>query len=419
MLTHLLATDPTTPAGVLTYLAARENTAADTLALAVHPNLPADAEQHMFSVPDDALHAALTHPGLSPARRRQYINAAPGIAGNVATYDDLTPDELTYLHATRPSEQLRAALTLNTRTPPHLAQALAADLYRAGSRADVRAADILALRHSFRASTREGRAAARTPDPLATYAQHLLTPHGERPSGQAHRDQVAQTTKGVWAQTIIAFPHPLITAAALEVADDPATPNPVVVGICWAVAKSTRALPDHRYRAAQRLPLTAVHIAATAPDHILGALIPLAPRFYGWDNPHATDVTLRAILDHAVAHPEARPPSQIPAALILHPGASEQLRTDVLDAGGHLAKPLAPLVHHLNTYGTVLEAPMPALLAAERDTTHTHHWARVAWAQARTEPITVSDAQALLTLEAGTFPGSLRELLHAARTITT
>lgn len=412
MLTRLLAADPATPPSVLTYLAAQPLDDLTALTLAAHPHLPERTPLPTAADPDAFLDVALAHPGLPSSRRLQYIDAARTsyLCPSVAAHDHFTPDELTHIHATRTAPALRWALASNAATPATLAPALVSELWT-GSGANGVLIDVLTLRHHLAPLTPAAQAAALAPDPLADYARRVL--------GAAAGSQPCGLKDLGWDMTITAFPHPLIVEAALEHASDPTTDPADTSRICFTLLCDSRTTPEHRYRAATLYTGTVPHsVSETAPDRVLAALLRRAPYPTGWNNLHASDATLRELLNLAIAH--AAPTRTIaPVSFPLHPGATAELRTDALATFTSPPRWLATLVRHLNTHGTVLDAPVADLHTTATITHHGYHWAAAAWAQAHADqpPATLSYAQALLTLEAGRFPGTLRELFRAARTI--
>lgn len=410
MLTYLLATDPATAPGVLTYLASRDLLPSDALALAAHPNLPADAPLVVPEHDDDDLHTALADPRIPAGRRQGFIDSATygGVIRNIADHDDLTPDELTrYYNAfsqTRGdalTEMLLVALARNTRTPAELAPDLVEGLRHAGRHL---LADVTALRHHLAPTSDAAQEAAARPDPLDAYAHTLLPDTASRTTG--------------WWNIIEIFPHPVLTAAALT--DAAAATNPLLTSsICRAIAAAPRATPEHRYRAAALTPHLLPLIEDTAPEQVLADLNAHANRACGWRNAHLTDTALAAIYHRAQADSG---PYFVLGALALHPGASPALRRDVTTTLTALFPDLAALTAQLTGAGPggALDLPYCDLLNAEDITEHTYPWARAAWAHHhRGAPVTLDYTHALLTLEAGEFPGTLRELLETAHRIAT
>lgn len=414
MLTYLLAADPTTPADVLTYLTTRPLTPTDSDALAANPTLPDGTHLPLPARNGAGLHIPLSNPRTPTHLRQRFIDAAtvPELVRDIATHDDFTADELDRIYATHadtldaePWGDLLSALAHNPHTPPHLAATLVGGLRLTGHPL---LADVTALRHHLPPDSSGAQAAAARPGPVGAYARHLLLTHP------------APGTPW-WAATIAAFPHPLITAAALR---DAGTGRPGTRArsgaICRAVARSARAAPAHRYRAAQLSTHAIPFIANFAPAHVLRALA-RDGHPSGWHNVHATDATLRATYRHARANGGPVPP-HILAAIALHPGASTALRRDMAtEAAGSSDPWLTAIVAHLTgDRGELLDCRYSDLLLAEDFTEHFYHWARPAWARHhRTAPVTLAYAHALLTLEGAEFSGTLRELLTTARTVAT
>lgn len=413
MLAYLLATDPSTPADVLAYLAGQVDTPVTAQAVAANPNLPAGAHLHIPVHKDGDLQRALTKPHIPSERRQAFIDATPleSVIWHVSSSDFFTPEELTRLSTREKGGLLRGgvfvALARNPRTPTPVAADAAAHLYVVGTRDLL--ADVTTLRHHLPPTTAAAKSAAAHADPVAAYARQVLRTH---PHPNARW----------WASTLVDFPHPVLTAAALDAAQIAvAEPHTVATGraICRIVASGPRVTPAHRYRAAELNPDTLFAVENTAPDHVLRAVGPHADRPHGFDNPEATDATLRAMLTHPRI---GSAPRYVLATIALHPAASPALRRDVASAPVRVYPWLADLVAGLNAGApdAALELPFPDLLEAQDTVSHISHWAQAAWEHHhRVARATLEYAHALLTLEATRFPGTLRELVATARTIAT
>lgn len=408
MLIHLLTTDPATPADVLTHLAGRANlTPAQALAIAAHPHLPAHAGLSVPTQDSTDLRAALAHPRLPPARRAAFIDACASptaLARTIRDCDAFTPDELTTAYARLGRV---AAFAHNSRTPTHIAAEVVAEIHASGRQRPL--ADVTALRHHLPPRNPWTGHASRSADPLAAYARLHLADNGAGVTGRG---------AGWWLETLTDFPHPLITAAALDLASHPATPTTLRTAIARTIASDLRATPDHRYRAVEVASHTLHSVADTAPDATLRSLLRRTAYPSGWNNPRASAATLRVLHRQAVAHPSADELG-VACAIVLHPATSPGLRRDVLAAHPHAPAWLPRIAHYLNTAGPAgaLDATYTDLRAAAATTPHALHWARAAWAAHHTQPVTLAYAHALLTLDTPTFPGTLRELLDAGTAI--
>lgn len=407
MIAELLAADPTTPPDVLAHLAARTLTPAANRALAANPNLPATAPLHLPPPNATELRTALANAAVPAARRLEFIDATPrdDVTWNIRHHNDLTPDELTHIFTTHPNTlpsgaSRLTALALNPRTPTPVAAAIVTLLRQSSTHAVL--SESTALRHHLPCAG-VARDAERSVDPLTTYAHQIL-----------HRARTSDAPW--WAGTIDDFPHPAITAAALDIAG--AAPNTYLAAvICRAIASSPRATTEHRERATTLSPPTIAQFADAASDTFLRAYVTRTGTPYGWDNPNVTDPTLRAMLTHALPGPNGL---YVRTAIALHPASSPALRRAALAAPTGALPWLTTLVTNLNTAApdAALDSSCDDLLDAAAVTAHAHHWTRAAWAHHhRDQPATIDYAQALLTLEGAPFPGTLRNMIATARAI--
>lgn len=415
LLTHVLATDPATPADVLTYLSERHD--ANALTLAVHPNFPPDAPLHPRTIRRTELHDALTHPDLPAHRRSTFINATgpDELIATIGEWDCFTPDELTQAHTRTPatSPDLDDALLRNTHTPRDIAAQIVAS--RPGTTIRERALfDAATITHRLEPRNYATRHALAQPDPALAYAEHL----GEH--GWHGLDGLTPSTAAAWWAATLEFNHhPHLVRLALKHATL-ATSLDVCGRIRWAIDTNTRVAPELR-RAAQRPHASDGH----EPPHNTRTATAVA-----WRRTDVTAADLRALLED-VPHYADSDGSYV-TAVALHPASTPDLRADALTAlmrHGHVVA-FKDLIERLIAPGpaasAALDVPYLDLTDPQSDDPsayptmqipHVKHWARLAWASAQRPTTTLEYAYALHALADASFPGTLRELLTTAATI--
>lgn len=436
MIVDLLAADPRTPPATAAWLAERTDlTARTALILAANPALPPGAPLRPRGATGDLLTAALTRP-LAAARRAQFLAGAGDLTSHIDAGAPLTTAEIAAHHRARPPATLEEHVAYATHPATSRAIAVAALTAAFAIRSATREVDpytdllieAASIRHHAPVTDR-ARAALATPDPGATYARHLVA-------------RVAAPGRGDWQPiaALHAHPHPVLITALLTAAAD--EPRRLLHRL--ALAQTTHHDPLYRDGLAQILhrastvpaldrftaltltapsePARRAPAARQAPDHLILAIATTqAALINAFHNPNASPATLTA-LHHAAATPTGAPRAPVNATdcevLATHPNTPPALRTELLTHTDHphtLSRQLARAA----TPTDLLDLPYGAL-RAEEGQTHAPHWAHRAYtAHPNAHTVTAEQAQALITLDAGRFSGTLRELLHAARTLAT
>lgn len=440
MLIRVLATDPRTPPALLRWLAeSAGRTGAEALALATHPHLP--AATHLAAlrpISSAELTSALSHPTLPARHRSAFLSAAhpTAIQEFIGRADLLTGPEIASFH-TGPALELFTASNpfsrgerrldamaeayLNDPATPHdLALAALAHLQEYAPSGPYGPALFTAgaLRHHLPLRPTPTGAA-----PAETYASHVA-----RLIAHARTFPVSKR-EGLWVSAIDATGDPDIARAALQ---DCAQPGAYSRDVVAALLRSSRNPLSARREAAvlatdnheDLLAYCIATIAATAPQAITAALVRTseAPVAYALAaNPATQAPTLEVLLHRWASTPDRR--VSFALAIAVHPNCPAALRASAT-AYDSSRGPSAML----DVANLLAEAPDPsvALLDARVSDLHDRDtqgiplfWDRLQSAYAATAPATPGQLHAALALDTATFPGTLRDLLGAARAVAT
>lgn len=437
VITYALASNPQTAPATLAWLARQPDLTHDeAFALAGNPLLPDDADLNappflLYDVEelDTRALAALT-----PERRQQMLANSPhgAVLHVIAEHGVFTPAEIARCYRTNPPPTLAAHLVYlrNPNTPRDLAELsirAASTLHHRGQENDRESLIIeaAAVRHRIAHPTTRTAHALRTQDPDAYYAQAITDQDAVNlATGTYVRDMAAW-----WAAILAVHPHPDVIAAALQVAtdaDDTTTSGRILRRrIAAEILASYRTSAQDRYSAAllhRREEERLASYAATAPEEHLASFLTHPHALDGIArNPNASAATLRAA--HGALTKLAKSTSTKYDALrerahthiTTHPNTDRALRTSTP------VSTRSPLAHHLQRTGgdpqALLGAPARTLTHPELFT-HARHWAALAYSAHHGAPITPEGAQALRTLESAHFPGTFRQLLTTAASIT-
>lgn len=421
MLTRVLAQDLRTPPEVLAALAARPgHTPPAALAVAVAPQLTAGAHlAHPAPHTATDLAAALTHPAL-PAAHRGTLIAATATAGvlDLITHTDLlTPAEIEHFHSAQtlhgPNLDLSYALAANPATPPHLARTAVGDL-RTQAHTSPQANMLYtaaALRHHLPAGDPlPGTSPA--PRTLAELTGQLLThvraqPETERPTW--------------WAASIAATADPDLARAALQDTYSPQAAKALLearrlplalrtAAALWATAAGDRHLTVPISELAATATAAVTELLALSPDPYLAFAIA--------HNPTTTPTTLAHLWN--TWRPGSLSAARIRDALAAHPNAPADLRTEADTLPPRPLTRVAALLRGGQNAGQgLLEARVTDLHDSDVQRC-ANYGERLRGAYASyTRPLTTpGQVAAAFGLDVPTFPGTLRELLDTAHTVT-
>lgn len=463
VIADMLAGDARTTAGALRVLCDRgPHPLVTALALATHPNLPADTRPHLTRTPVTDLAAALGEPSL-PARVRagflRDVRDTPAMFHLIALYDCLSTAEIQLFHDTQQHDATggyryyarnalspaplahRGIAALNGREHlpapdpatqrPLTTQELTADLIDGGW--DVLAATAAAIRHGQAIAAGDAHERVTGPRACALYAKVVLD--YLRTCEPARR-------AGWWPVALRAMGDPSLARAAL---DDLAGMSREDVGdhVRHEGYATLRAIP--RIPAALREE-AALALLAASPGH---------PALVGHYDSATAAANAAAVLQHEhletgtlsrisrnlatdsatlgsiyrATRPNGPSPApEIGSQVALHPHTGATTRAAALRdlaedsprrRAAYGCPHLVDLVNHLAPTGAATGAALlgaPATLVADAHAGRAGALVRYQLTAAPlfSGPIDAGHAHALLTLEAARFPGTLGQLLTTA-----